>query len=529
MAKKPNVILMFIDDLGYGDLSCLNENSRISTPNIDALGERGVIYTDAHATSSLCTPSRYGLLTGRYNWRSHLKSGVLLGTGEPLIEPGRMTMAHAFKQSGYFTACVGKWHLGMSWHRKPDTDGSEYGIQDEIAAMKAEQAEAKKTGKDVWRLSNFVDGYDLDYSKPLISGPCDQGFDYFFGMPASLDQPPFVYIENDRVLVEPDHVSGVFPLDRSGPTMQELWQRGPVATGFDHRQVIPDMQAKVIDLIDSHRDEPFFIYYPTPAVHGPLLPTEEFSGKSGLNLYADMVLQLDCMVGEIMQKLKETGQWEETILIFASDNGCSGVADYPFLTANGHNPSYIFRGLKADIYEGGHRVPSIVSWPGQFKTKKICDQMVCHSDFFRTLANLIEFQLPENAGEDSIAMPLLNDASQSGRDTVIHSSGTGEFAIRSKDWKLELCRGSGNYFGGAGMIEPSTSEEMPYQLYNLADDIGERKNRAAELPSIVAKLKNELLAAINLGRTTPGAPQPNTVHGPWRQLDDIKRHFPWED
>lgn len=524
MDKKPNVILMLIDDLGYGDLSCLNENSKIATPNIDALAERGAVFTDAHATSALCTPSRYGLLTGRYNWRSQLKSGVLLGTGEPLIEQGRQTLAHVFRQKGYFTACVGKWHLGMQWHRKTDANGSEYGIQDEITAMKADLAEARKTGKSIWNSRNFVDGFDLDFEEPLISGPCDQGFDYFYGMPASLDQPPYVYVENDRVLVQPDHVSGVFPLDRSGATQQELWQRGPAAAGFDHRQVIPDMQAKVLDLIETHRDEPFFIYYPTPAVHGPLLPTPVYQGRSGLNLYADMVLQLDGMVGEITRKLIDTGLWEDTIFVFASDNGCSGVADYPFLLAHDHHPSYVFRGIKAEIYEGGHRVPVLVSWPGKYAEKTVCNQMVCLADFFRTFAEMLGIDLPDNAAEDSFLLPLPGISAAAGRQTMIHSSGDGSFAIRSQDWKLELCRGNGNPFGGAGVVEPSTSDQMPYQLYNLAADISERKNRAAELPDVVGKLKNELLAAIDQGRTTPGSPQPNTVRGPWRQLEEL-RHF----
>lgn len=523
MKNKPNVILMLIDDLGYGDISCLNKNSKIVTPNIDALAQRGAVYTDAHATSALCTPSRYGLLTGRYNWRSHLKSGVLLGTGEPLIEQNRQTLAHMFKQGGYFTACVGKWHLGMQWHRKQNADGTEYGIPYEINAMKADLAEAQKTGKSIWSSRYFVDGYDLDFSKPLVTGPCDKGFDYFFGMPASLDQPPYVYIENDRILVEPDHVSGIFPLDRNGATHQEQWQRGPVAAGFDHRQVIPDMQDKVLELIETHRDEPFFIYYPTPAVHGPLLPTPEYQGRSGLNLYADMVLQLDGMVGEITQKLKTTGVWENTIFVFVSDNGCSGVADYPFLLAHDHNPSYIFRGHKADIYEGGHRVPTVVSWPGKFTETAVCSQMVCLADFYRSFAELIGIELPDSAGEDSFLLPLLGTDTDSGRQSIIHSSGDGSFAIRSKEWKLELCRGSGNQFGGTKMIEPSTSEEMPYQLYNLSEDIGERVNRASELPDVVIDLKNELLAAIDLGRTTTGSPQPNTLRGPWRQLDEIKR------
>ena len=529
MNEKPNVILMLIDDLGYGDVSCLNEDSKIATPNIDALTQRGMIFTDAHATSALCTPSRYGVLTGRYNWRSRMKSGVLMGSSPPMIEEGRMTIANLFKDNGYFTACVGKWHQGMDWPRKENADGSEYGIAYEIASSNALRAEAAKAGRNLWSVP-FVDGYDLDFDKPLISGPCDKGFDYFFGMPASIDQPPYVYIENDRVLVKPDHVSGVTPLDRNGASQQQLWQRGPVAKGFDHAQVLPDMQKKVVDLIDQHHQEPFFIYYPTPAVHGPLLPTPDFAGKSGINAYADVVLMVDDMVGQITRKLKDLDIWENTIFVFVSDNGCSGVADYPLLLSKGHNPSYIFRGKKADIYEGGHRVPAIVSWPGQFDQAHNCDQIVCLSDFFRTFADLLDSRLPDNAAEDSMSLlPLLNGSDETIRQNIIHSSGSGAFSIRGPRWKLELCRGNGSAFGATEVVEETTTDEMPYQLYDMVEDAREKKNLANDRPDIVAAMKKELLLAIENGRTSPGIPQQNSAVDKWPQVDQLKVRFKWEE
>lgn len=513
MNKKPNVILMFIDDLGYGDLSCFNENSKLKTTHIDTLSEYGIRMTDCHSTSALCTPSRYGLLTGRYNWRSRLKQSVLPGGADPLIESGRETLATLFKKNGYFTAAVGKWHLGLGWERR-EFDGSEYGIADEVAEkMKIPGA-----------AGFLLDGMNIDFTKPLKVSPNDYGFDYFFGTAASLDQPPYVYIENRDVLAVPDHVTGVFPLDRTGATQQELWQRGPAAPDHDFERVIEDMNDKVLELIDEHSDEPFFLYYPTHAVHGPLLPPEGFRGKSGLNVYGDMVLYLDYLVGTVQDKLKEKGILEDTIFIFASDNGCSGVADYPLLTSHGHNPSYIFRGKKTAIYEGGHRIPAIISWPGHFESGRECGQMTCLCDLFATFAQMLGEKVPDNAGEDSISLlPALHE-DKAVRQSVVHSSGDGSFSIRTKDWKLELCRHAGSGMDKA-VFEPTTTDEVPYQLYNLTEDIREEHNVAAAHPDICLAMVQELMGIIENGRSTAGAPQENAGMDSWKQLQDVQGMF----
>ena len=500
---------MFIDDLGYGDLSCFNENSKLKTSNIDRLSESGIRLTDCHSTSALCTPSRYGLLTGRYNWRSRLKQSVLPGGADPLIESGRETLATMFKRQGYFTAAVGKWHLGLGWERKA-FDGSEYGIADEV----------KEKMKLPGAAGFLLDGMNIDFTKPLKVSPNDYGFDYFFGTAASLDQPPYTYIENRRVLAVPDHVTGVFPLDRTGATQQELWQRGPAAPGYDFEKVIGDMNDKVLELIDEHSDEPFFLYYPTHAVHGPLLPPEGFKGKSGLNVYGDMVLYLDYLVGTVQDKLKEKGILEDTIFIFASDNGCSGIADYPFLTARGHNPSYIFRGKKTDIYEGGHRIPAIISWPGHVKEGSECGQMTCLCDLFATFAEMLGEQPKENAGEDSVSLLPALHGNQPVRSSVVHSSGDGSFSIRTQDWKLELCRHAGSGMAKA-VVEPSTTDEVPYQLYNLKDDVREQHNVAASHPDICLEMAKELMEIIKNGRSTPGAPQENAGMDSWKQFQHV--------
>lgn len=298
----------------------------------------------------------------------------------------------------------------------------------------------------------------------------------------------------------------------------DQWQRGPAAQGHDFRQVIPDMNRKVLDLIDAHSGEPFFIYYPTQAVHGPLLPPKEFEGKSGLNAYADMVLYTDYMVGEITAKLKEKGIWENTVFLFLSDNGCSGVADYPFLTAQGHNPSYIFRGKKSEIYEGGHRVPAILSWPGKYQSSKKCSAIVCHSDWFATFSQMLGAAVPENAGEDSFDLSSLLDGNETPvRETVVHSSADGSFSIRDKEWKLELCSGTGSRMSG-----PAVPDTGGYQLYDLNCDIRETENKADEHPEAVARLKSKLLEIIENGRSTPGPKQENTPVKAWPQYEKLK-------
>ncbi len=510
MSNKPNVIMMFIDDLGYGDLSCFNENSQIKTPNIDALAEHGVRFTDCHSTSALCTPSRYGLLTGRYNWRSTLKRGVLAGASEPLIEKGRSTLATMFKKNGYFTAAIGKWHLGLGWQKK-DMDLDYYGVPEEI----------REKCTDPMRARQILDGFNIDFEKPLIVSPNDYGFDYFYGTAASLDQPPYVYIENRMALGIPDTVSGITPLDRHSAKDQDKWQFGPAVTGYDHEAVIGDMHDKVLSVIDEHKDESFFIYYPIHAVHGPILPPKEFRGKSGLNAYADIVLYMDHLVGTMVDELKKQGIYENTLIAFISDNGCSGVADYPLLTSHGHNPSYIFRGMKSEIYEGGHRVPAIISWPGHFDNGTSRSSMVCVSDMYATFAEILGEDIKDNEAEDSVSIIPVLENDKEVRKNIIHSSAMGRFSIRTKDWKLELCPDAGTGAIMGNKMEPTCTEDMPYQLYRLSDDISEKINVAADHTQMCIDMTKDLLEIIENGRSTPGKKQPNAAVEKWEQVDYV--------
>lgn len=487
-AAKPNIIYILSDDLGYGDLSCLNPQSKIKTPHADRLAREGMIFTDAHSGSAVCTPTRYGIITGRYAWRSKLKNGVLGGLSPRLIEPGRETVASFLKSQGYTTACIGKWHLGMDWVLKPGKDVTELNIE------KPDQ---------VW---------NVDYTQPIKNGPNSVGFDYYFGISASLDMVPYAYIENDKVTVNPTEEKQ-YPmyLGKDGGNTR----KGPTAPGFDAANVLPDLAKKASAYIaqqaKSAKDgKPFFLYLPLASPHTPILPTKEWQGKSGISAYADFVLQNDWALGEVMEALEKNGLTENTLLIFTSDNGCSNQADYPDLLAKGHNPSHIFRGHKADIFEGGHHIPFIVRWPAKVKAGSTYDHTICLTDLFATTSDILGKKLPATAGEDSVSiLPALTGKTKNAlREATVHHSINGSFAIRQGEWKLCLTPDSGGWSAPRPGRDDS-SGLPPIQLYNLTSDIGEQKNVQAENPEVVAKLTKLLEKYVDEGRSTPGQSQAN--------------------
>ena len=479
--NKPNIVFILADDLGYGDLECYNPQSKIPTPHLDKLAAQGMRFTDAHTSSSVCTPTRYSTLTGRYSWRTHLQSGVLDGFSTPLIASNRMTVASLLKANGYQTACIGKWHLGMNWQKKED-------------------AASDSSNKD--KPQKPKPGSTVDWSKPIRNGPTTLGFDYYYGISASLDMPPFVFIENDRVTAI--------------PTMEKKWQRtGPAAESFEAIDVMPELTRKAAAWIEQRAPEkkPFFLYLAYTSPHTPILPTPAWQGKSGLNAYADFVMQTDAAVGELMAALERAGLSTNTLVIFTSDNGCSPSAGFGALKAKGHNPSGPWRGHKADIWEGGHRVPYIARWPARVKPGTSSDETICLSDLLATSAAIVGAKLPGNAGEDSVSIlpALLGEKSkQPLRTATIHHSIQGEFAIRQGPWKLALCPGSGGW--SAPNDQAAFKQGLPrVQLYNLAKDPGETNNLQAAHPETVATLKKLLEKYIADGRSTPGKPQPNDV------------------
>jgi arylsulfatase A-like enzyme len=467
-ANAPNILYILADDLGYGDVRCLNPNGKIATPNLDRLAAQGMVFTDAHSSSAVCTPTRYGILTGRYNWRSSLKEGVLGGFSRRLIEPGRLTVPALLKQNGYDPAAIGKWHLGMDWPLK-------------------EGGYAK----------GYADGWEVDYTKAIQNGPTTVGFDFYFGISASLDMPPYIFIEKDRV-------QGI-------PSVEKTWiRRGPAHKDFEAIDVLPTLTKNAVHYLSQTRSNPFFLYVALTAPHTPIVPAGAWRNQSGLNAYADFVMQTDAIVGQILDALDKAKLADKTLVLFASDNGCAPPANIPELTAQGHNPSYRFRGYKADIFEGGHRIPFLARWPGKIKAGSTSDQLICLNDLMATCAEILGIKLPDNAGEDSVSiLPVLLGTSKGPmREALVHHSMNGSFSIRQGQWKLELCPDSG------GWSEPKpnspAARKLPLvQLYNLSRDIGEQTNVQAENPKIVARLTQLLEKYVAEGRSTPGVPQTN--------------------
>lgn len=498
---QPNIILILADDLGYGDVGCYNPKGKIPTPHLDCLAREGMRFTDAHSTSAVCTPTRYALLTGRYSWRSRLQMHVLGGLSPPLIPPERLTLAGLLRKAGYHTACIGKWHLGLGWVRKPNTPPFTDSIE------------------------KGPEGWNVDYTKPITQGPLTVGFDEFYGIAGSLDMVPYTFIHNDRVEIVPT-VDKAFPLmwGRSAMT-----RRGPGAEAFEAVHVLATLTEKSIEYIrrrapEARRGKPFFLYLALASPHSPIVPSEPWQGRSGLNPYGDFVMETDDCVGQILQCLEKEALAENTLIIFSSDNGPSPVADFATLRAKGHDPAGGLRGSKADLWEGGHRVPLLVRWPGHVPPGTRSDQMVGLVDLMATCAELVGMPLPDNAAEDSFSfLPvLLGKASRPVRETLILHSSSGKFAIRRGPWKLLLTPGSG------GWSKPRDAEArrlgLPeVQLYNLAEDLAEQKNLQAQHPQIVQQLLQLLQRQVAEGRTRPGPAQKNDV-----PVDIWKRPSPAE-
>ncbi|MBL7077076.1 MAG: arylsulfatase [Kiritimatiellae bacterium] len=484
-AALPNIVYILADDMGYGDVSCLNADSKIRTVHLDRMAADGMAFEDAHASSAVCTPSRYSILTGRYNWRSSMKQSVLSGYSRHLIEPGRMTVASMLKQHGYHTAMIGKWHLGWDW---TTTDG--------------EPAQG--------------DGSNLDFAGPVANGPDCFGFDYYYGHCGSLDMAPYVYVENGKITAQPDRVT-------ENTDKFTWWRKGPTGSDFQHEDVLPNFTRRSVDYIEKQgaAGEPFFLYFPLPAPHTPILPLPEFRGKSGTNLYGDFCLQVDDVVGQIMAALERAGVADNTILVFTTDNGCSPEADFEELAALGHHPSHVFRGHKADIYEGGHRIPLIVRWPQGIEAGGTSSETVCLCDLMATVADIVGDAVPDTAGEDSVSnLPVWQGQTLDGplREATVHHSINGSFSIRQGRWKLEMCPGS----GGWSHPRPGSDDIAdlpPIQLYDLEADVGERTNVQDQHPDVVEKLTALLTSYVRDGRSTPGAPQPNTGVRYWPQLN----------
>lgn len=453
-AQRPNIVYIICDDLGYGDVQCLApETSRIPTPHADRLASEGMVFTDAHSGSSVCSPTRYGIMTGRYSWRTWLQKGVVTGFAPSLIAADRPTVASFLKEQGYATAAIGKWHLNFEY-LDPKT-GDQY--------------------------------QQKDHRTPPIGaripdGPIHRGFDYYHGFHHARNME--AVIENDRVIEHDDVIN-----------------------------MLPRLTKKSVEYIKSRsgNDQPFFLYLPLGSPHTPIVPSPEWQGRSGLGAYGDFVMQTDNVVGEVSKALAKHGLADNTLVIFTSDNGCSKAANIKALAEQGHLVSAHLRGSKADIWDGGHRIPFIVRWPGQVKPGTTSDQLICLTDLFATAAEILETDIPSGSCEDSVSfLPALSGQPiESTRQGVIHHSYSGHFAYRTGQWKLILARGSGGWTSPRENQVPKGSPKT--QLYDLNTDPGEQQNLQAANPDIVQRLLSQLTDDVNRGRSTTGNPSKNDV------------------
>jgi arylsulfatase A-like enzyme len=447
----PNIVLILADDMGHGHVSCLNPEAKFKTPHIDRLASQGITLRDAHSGSAVCSPTRYGLLTGRYAWRTRLLRGVLGPYDPPLIEEKRLTLPALLKRRGYHTACIGKWHLGWNWPRTAESEP--------------------------------------DFTKPIAGGPTTRGFDDYFGTDVP-NYPPYCFIENDRTLGQPTEQKKDRDLDGRPGAMLPGWK-------FD--QILPDLAkrsaAYVADRAKSGK--PFFLYLPLTSPHEPIAPSERFRGKSGLNPLADFILETDWAVGQVLEALDKHGVAENTLVVFTADNGSSLYTGGEALRKMGHEPSAAFRGFKTSIYEGGHRVPFFARWPGKIKAGGASDETICLTDMLATCAALVGEELPDDAAEDSYnILPLLlgQETKTLIREATVHQSAAGQLAIRQGPWKLILPP------TGKG---PQKGDPAEAELYNLRNDVRETKNVAADEAETVKRLTQLLEGYRESGRSRP--------------------------
>ena len=526
---NPNIILILCDDLGYGDVSSLNPNSKINTSNIDQIFENGISFNDTHTSSAVCTPSRYSLLTGRYNFRSSLISGGNWGYSQPLIENERPSISHILKNAGYFTAMVGKWHLGLDWKTTSGKYISEGGIINETSIDPG-----------------------IDFSARIHGGPTDNGFDYFFGIPASLDMAPYVYLENDKSIAIPtnsDFEGYAANIDGLSITQDDTIQfegrPGPVDNKMRPDQVLDNLSQKAVEIIDTKfsNETPAFLYLALTAPHTPVSPSKNFVGKSGTNdQYLDFVLEVDNLVGEIINAVKRSTKHDDTLIIFTSDNGPERFMHLRKKEI-GHFSAAQFRGCKRDNWEGGHRVPFLVQWPKKIAPKQESNAMISLVDIFATVAKITNQKYPDTVAEDSYdfsSVLLNNSTNEFERQHLIHHSASGFFGIRDKNWKLLIHEGSGvkeeykstysNEYGEKwtssdyeSILDNDMSTKGPIQLYHLSSDEHEDKNLFAENPKIVEELSTKFFEILNNGRSTSGNKQSNYNNdSSWTQVNDTK-------
>lgn len=449
----PNIVILYADDMGYGDLAVQNPDSKIPTPHLDELARQGTRFTDAHSSSGVCTPSRYALLQGRYHWRKF--HGIVNSFDQPILDDDKTTLAELLKTRGYQTACIGKWHLGWDWNsiKKPGAT-----------------PKSSADGKPQFAPEDF------DWTKSIAGGPLSHGFDYYFGDDVP-NFPPYAWFENDRIITPP-----TVPLTTPKKTAEGSWEArpGPAVENWDFWDVMPQLTRKAVQWIEKQNaDTPFFLYFPFTSPHAPIVPTLDFQGKSKANGFGDFMVQTDDTVGRVIEALERKGFSKNTIVIFSSDNGPETYA-YDRLRNFNHRSMGPLRGLKRDLWEGGHRVPMVVKWPGKVPANRVCDGLMSQIDLYATVAKIVNATIPPGSAEDSYdQMELWLNRSSSARKVLVHNTNANGYAIRSDDWVLIQAKSG----GGISKVPDWFNQENRYlsnessgALYNLRDDLAQRNN-----------------------------------------------------
>lgn len=470
-SKLPNIVVILADDLGYGDVSFLNADSKIQTPRMDALAKEGVWATDAHAPSAICSPSRYAMLTGRYAWRGSMKTGRLNPWDPPAIKKEDFTLGDMLNTKGYQTACIGKWHLGFVW----PWEGGEMPPRDLIG-----------TGVSIAKNEMF------DWTQPISEGPLTAGFDDYFGVDCP-NFPPYGFIENDKLMCAPVWIDKNSL--KSFGVRGFIHGSGPGEEGWDIARILPTITARAVNYIheQSKSDQPYFLYFSLTSPHTPVDPTKEFRGKSDAGSYGDWVVQTDEAIGQVIDAIKASGDFENTLIIVSSDNGPEGFTR-ELIQSHEHRPTAHLRGIKGDAWEGGHRVPFIASWPnGGIAGGRKMDATISLMDLFATTASIVEFELEEGVAEDSLNIlpSLLQD--EVVRDEMIYHSGRSAYGIRQGDWVYLRKGGSKeepDWYVQAQQIKSAAASD---ELFNLADDEAQRHNISSNHPERVALMKARIL------------------------------------
>jgi arylsulfatase A len=459
--QKPNIVILYADDMGYGDLGANHPASKIPTPNLDKLAATGMRFTDGHSSSGICSPSRYALLTGRHHWRDF--HGIVGAFGSPRFKEGQLTMPRMLREQGYATAAIGKWHLGWNWDaiRKPGTP------------------------------KNSVQHEHFDWTKSVPGGPLDHGFDHYFGDEV-INFPPYAWIEDNKLVKAPDT-----QMDNTKwkAIKEGGWEcrRGPMITGWDPYQVLPTLTQRSVDYVHSRKgkEQPFFLYVPFPSPHAPIVPNDQYDGKSQAGPFGDFVFQTDEACGRILKAIEEIGQADNTIVVFTADNGAENYAK-DRKEKYGHWSSEPFRGLKRDIYEGGHHVPFLIRWPGATQPGSVSAALISQVDLMATFAALVGYELPPNAAEDSHDfLPYLRGQADKGpRRSMVHNTNPNAYAVREGDWVLVNVKPAGVEAASKKSGKKESGRRNPHvELYNLKDDIAQENDLAARHPKRVEELQ----------------------------------------